>query len=317
MARTIEQIIDQIRIDAGADFAFVLSRKGRLVTTRAPRDMPEEGRARLVRAARPLLAQDDPDASSLVTLTVPREDLVPYGGAAPVDVFVGVAAAQALVCVVMASWADRSRVAPALEQGLLDLEPILRRGAPSVGRNRAPSPVKGSPFRRAPDSAPPPVAPKAPLSTGALVSTSPAGALRSPSASPSALFVAMPARPVVTSRPEIHVGEAELGRLSMAAVRHEVDASDSRPDITYGETELGRASLAAIGGERIASSSAPEIIVTGEAALGRETLVAIDVDSVEMGASPGPAPGPQAARAGRTTLTWGELDTARAGARKR
>jgi len=246
--RTVEQIIEQIRAAAGGDFAFVLTRKGRLVTYRAPRDMPEVGRNRLVRAARPLLGTE-----RVVAITLPREELVPFGGAAPVDVYLGVAAEQAIVCVVMASWADMQRAEPALVAGLRSIEPLLRRGLPAGKRSGDVGPVKGSPYHgdrrtRPPESLPPELMPPE---------------------------VKLP-RP--ESLPEIHIGEAELGRLSMIAIRHDVSPGGSSPEISFGDGELGRASMVAVGHELIGSSSAPEIIVTGEAALGRETIFAIDRD---------------------------------------
>src|SRR6185369_7607009 len=92
---TLDPVVERVRAHAGADFAFVLTRKGRLVTHAAPREMPEIGRVRLVRAARPISGTDE-----VLEVTMPRQDLVPYGGAAPVDVYVAVAAEQAIICVV-------------------------------------------------------------------------------------------------------------------------------------------------------------------------------------------------------------------------
>ena len=43
----LDEIIDRVAEACGADFAFVLSRRGRLVTQNAPKDMPEQGRAEL------------------------------------------------------------------------------------------------------------------------------------------------------------------------------------------------------------------------------------------------------------------------------
>ena len=40
-ADAVESIVERARADAGGDFAFVLSMMGRLVTQRAPRDMPD------------------------------------------------------------------------------------------------------------------------------------------------------------------------------------------------------------------------------------------------------------------------------------
>jgi len=79
----LDEVIDRIRDDAGADFAFVLTQRGRLVTKNAPRDMPEVGRAKLVGAAQALGGP-----GKVGELTMPRADLVRFGGAAPVDVFV-------------------------------------------------------------------------------------------------------------------------------------------------------------------------------------------------------------------------------------
>jgi hypothetical protein len=296
--RTVEQIVEQIRAASGADFAFVLTRKGRLVTYRAPRDMPEMGRNRLVRAARPIVGTD-----RVLELTVAREELVPYGGAAPVDVYLGVAAEQAIVCVVMATWADKLHVAPAIAAGLKAIEPLLRRGLPAAGRKAADvGPAKGSPWvgdrRNNPTTMPPPpraLAPIAPL-------------------------------PRPDSLPEIHVGEVELGRLSMAAIRHDVEGSTSSPEITFGEGELGRHSMVAVRRELLGTASAPEIVVLGEAALGRESMAAIDQDGkprptsspdairVELVSLPDDLPEAERRATARLTVPWVELpgDTKRA-----
>ncbi len=257
--RTVEQIVEQIRATAGADFAFVLTRKGRLVTSRAPHDMPEEGRQRLVRAARPLLGTD-----RMIEVTLPREDLVPYGGAAPVDVYLGVVAEQAIICVVMASWADKIRVAPALSKGMEDIEPLLRRGLPTRRASDL-GPAKGTRFPghgRPLTSRPPPD------------ELAPTPSVR-PSAPPRPLGL-----PRISSEPEIHIAETELGRMSAVAIRHDASgsATGSSPDISFAETDLGRQTHVAIRNERVAEASAPEIDVTGEAALGRETMIAIDAD---------------------------------------
>jgi hypothetical protein len=108
---------------------------------------------------------------------------------------------------------------------------------------------------------------------------------------PAPLPVAAPRVPVFTGRlgslaslpgapsvPEIHIGEAELGRNSMAAIRHETAGTESSPEITIGDAELGRMSMVAVSHELIGASSSPEIVVTGEAPLGRESLMAIDLD---------------------------------------
>jgi hypothetical protein len=324
--RTVEQIVEQMRAAAGADFAFVLTRKGRLVTYRAPRDMPEVGRNRLVRAAKPLVGTEQ-----VAELTIPREEIVPYGGAAPVDVFLGVAAEQAIVCLVMATWADKIRVIPALTSGLEAIEPLLKRGVTAGRKVGDLAPAKGSPFfgdRRS--TMPPPMG-------GVMAFVAPAPAPL-PADRPKvpgfvgrlASLASLPGAPRPDSTPDIHVGEAELGRMSMAAIQHATAGSDSSPEITIGDAELGRMSMAAVSHELIGTSSSPEIVVTGEAALGRESLAAIDLDG-----KPRPASSPEAIRVelvslpevvlegagrasmpGRATMPWVEApaDTIRAAA---
>lgn len=116
---TLDDIIDRVRDVAGADFAFILTRRGRLVTHHAPENMPEKGRLDLVNAAEQVLGTD-----GVTIRTMPRESLVPYGGAAPIDVYLA-AREAAVLCVVMATWADTSRVSAAFEQGLNDVDELI------------------------------------------------------------------------------------------------------------------------------------------------------------------------------------------------
>lgn len=116
---TLDDIIDRVRDVAGADFAFILTRRGRLVTHHAPENMPEKGRLDLVATAEQVLGTD-----GVTIRTMPREALVPYGGAAPIDVYLA-AREAAVLCVVMATWADTSRVSAAFEQGLRDVDELI------------------------------------------------------------------------------------------------------------------------------------------------------------------------------------------------
>jgi hypothetical protein len=261
--RTLEQIVEQIRAAAGADFAFVLSRKGRLCTRRAPQDMPELGRNRIVRAARPLLGTD-----RVTEMTMAREELVPYGGAAPVDVYFGVVAEQAIVCVVLASWADRVRAAPALESGMELIEPLLRRGLPA-GRRSSPDlgPAKGVPY--VPERVLPPMPP--PLPRYASVPDIIVG--EAPLGRESLIAVRREGR-AGSSAPEISVGEAPLGRETLIAVEREGRAGSGAPQISLGQAPLGRETLLLVSREERARSNAPEISL-GEAPLGRETLLLV------------------------------------------
>jgi hypothetical protein len=138
-AVSLDAITSRIRQDAGADFAFILTRKGRLLTREAPPQMPEIGRTACVAAANEAIEA----GASVAERTMPREHLVPFGGAAPVDVFVS-PCGEAVVCVVLATWADASAVGPALDAHLPALAELLaeakaqRSGRARTGRTVAP-----------------------------------------------------------------------------------------------------------------------------------------------------------------------------------
>jgi hypothetical protein len=224
----LEKVVDEIRSSAGADFAFILTRRGRLVTSNAPREMPDVGRDRLAAEADALIG-----TQKVAAVTMPREDLVPYGGAAPVDVYVGVAGEQAVVCVVMATWADKSGVLSALAAGLQAMEPMITAFGQKLRR------------RKGGESQPPPPG----------------------------------ARPRAGSAPQITLGEAPLGRESLAAIERDTKKrAGSAPHITIHEASLGRESVAAIERDtkRRASAGSTPHITLGEAPLGRETLVALE-----------------------------------------
>lgn len=247
--RNLEQILEQVRSFSGADFVFVLTRKGRLVTHRAPREMPESGRARLVRAARPLGTTNE-----VIELTLPREELVPYGGAAPVDVYLGVAGDQAIVCAVMATWADKIRVASAIRAGVRALTPLLHKGIPRQRKSEHEA-VRGSQYVPSKSTLPPP--------SVTLASSLPPSMLGDP---PSVR------RHLPGSAPDIHLAEALLGRESLVALR-----GDGGPEISVTEGVLGRQSLAAVHREAAAAQPGPEIAI-GVAPLGRESLSAIHAE---------------------------------------
>ncbi len=202
---------------------------------------------------------------------MPREELVPYGGAAPVDVHFGVAADQAILCVVMSSWVGKAMVTPALTDGVAKIEAVIA----ASGRE---------PVRRR-KSVPPPLG----KATAGLVTASGATthAARSLERSPVIQTQRPTPRPQRGSLPQISVGTAELGRESLAAI--ERDASEDRssrprapsaPSIAVDEGTLGRESLAAIDNEvRGKRRGSAPLISLGEAALGRESLAAIQRDS--------------------------------------
>ena len=264
---TFELVVEQVRAVAGADFAFVLTRRGRLVTRDAPRDMPESGRDTIVAAARPL------GRGVVGEMTVPRQELVPYGGAAPIDVHFGVAADQAILCVVMSSWVGKAMVSQALKDGVAKIEAVIA----ASGRE---------PMRRRKSQMPPAMG----KSTAGLVTAAGATTHAARSLERAPVIQRAPSRPPPRGRggslPEITVGTTELGRESLAALDREVHEGQIRPPssplITVGEATLGWESLAAIDGELRGKyrGSAP-VITLAEGALGRESLAAIERDDDE------------------------------------
>lgn len=257
--RSLDEIADCVRDAAGADFAFVLTKRGRLVTTNAPRDMPELGRARLVGAALSLEqpATGGEDDASIVEVTLPREQLVRFGGAAPVDVFVGVAADQAVLCVVMASWADKRPVLPAVDEALDALEALLAGGSIAKAQRGMTAGTREPPPRRRSSAVPP--APKRsaankPRRRGAMSGLVQMSASRSlpPAMLQSPRITSVPPPPVgfrrnAESMPEIAVGTAPVGRETLTAIEADMRAGQTvaeseTPDIRVELASIGRAS---------------------------------------------------------------------------
>ncbi len=281
---TLDEIVEDIRARANADFAFVLTRRGRLITVDAPRDMPEPGRMRLVRAARPVIG-----TSQTTQVTLSRSDLVPYGGAAPVDIYIAVAREQAILCVVMSTWADKHPIIPAIIAGLGEIEPMLDRRPPGAAAPKA----RGSERVRPGTSRPPPrpssVPPGKPRRRGAmsgLVGLMGGVATPSRSLEQAPLIQNVPTplpAPPKDSMPDIDLGITSLGRESMDALEHELRGSI--PEIQIGEgAALGRDSMAAL--DRELRSSMPDILV-GEGRLGAASLAAIEAASrIPVSSSP-------------------------------
>jgi hypothetical protein len=323
-ADAVESIVERARADAGGDFAFVLSMMGRLVTQRAPRDMPEPGRLRLVQEARALVG-----THHVALVSMPREELVPYGGAAPIDVYVGAAAEHAIVCVVMASWADQASSPVAVAAALEALEALLARGAKKPSRakrkDRATSrpPMKSetrpSTSALAAALAEPPAASAASSSTGSkgsdalpvaprrrgamtgLVSLTGAVARASTKlkASPTIASAPPPAPSLLGrgSMPSILVGEAELGRETLLAVEAEQRQNAMPPTgARGGSTPDVRVELASIG-------RATQLELRAEEARRMQSLVDASAEDAVLG----PA-------VPRATQPWVELpvDTKRA-----
>ncbi|WP_437336748.1 hypothetical protein [Sorangium sp. So ce394] len=329
----LDEISDRTYVAAGADFAFVITRRGRLVTRRAPRDMSEEGRRRIVEAALSLGSQ-----SRLGHVELPREDLVPYGGAAPIDVYFGVADEE-ILCVVMPTWADRQGVWPALEHGLRAIDEAAAAASRPVhkGHRRTRSRPRGE---AAPASARRPVVEvrEPPPSTRAVaaVCEPPPPARRASPPSPPARRSAVAglvllanggpprslARPVMlrdappppdaagaASSPELRIGEAALGREGHAAVARALGgALSSAPEIRVGMASVGHETLAAIEAELQQPprpGSMPEALRVELVSISRESLLEIAAEEARQ-ATAGPRPSAPLVRPERLTFPWVE-----------
>jgi hypothetical protein len=237
---SLDAIIDKVCEMARADFAFVLTRRGRLATRNAPADMPESGRMAIVALAERQL-RDKPGTVSHAD--VPREMLVPFGGAAPVDVYLA-AREEAILCVVLATFAEHRYVADAMEAGARELDKLLqaeaerrarRRPAKGAKEREVPKPGKSSPGARRRLSAPPPP-PSEPALGPIFRNTIPEGL--------TAVKITEAAGPVdvLEDMPTITIAPTHMGRATLAAI--EVDRDG--PEITYGQSTIGRATLSEI-----------------------------------------------------------------------
>ncbi|WP_437868423.1 hypothetical protein [Sorangium sp. So ce363] len=333
----LDVISDRTYVAAGADFAFVITRRGRVITKRVPRDMPREGRSQIVDAALSL-----GERGRLGCVELRREDLVPYGGAAPVDVYFGVAA-EAILCVVMPTWADRRDVVPAIERGLRAIDegtlaaPQPIRSAPRRTRSRprgeavpastrrpvaevreVPPAICGAavvceapaPASRRPPPPPPPARKRSAVAGLALLanggpprSLARPVALREAPASPGA-----PARPA-GSLPDIRIGEATLGRESLDAIGRELGGAwPSAPEIRVGAASAGEGAAAAIGVEMpepARAGSMPEAVRLELVSISRDSLMEIAAEEGRMAAA-GPRPWVPLVRPAQVTRPWEE-----------
>lgn len=117
---TLDDLIDRLCSEAGAEFAFALDADAKLVTRHAPERMPDVGRMRILYAAEALVGKRE-----VGFLSVARGELVPYGGPGPVDLGFGVAASEWIVCVVMTTSDHRNSAKDALETHLPIIEAFL------------------------------------------------------------------------------------------------------------------------------------------------------------------------------------------------
>ena len=309
----LDDIIDLVRDRAGADFSFILSRRGRLVTRHAPENMPEEGRLDLVAAGETVLGSD-----RVALRTIPREAIVPYGGAAPVDVYVG-ARDAAIVCVVLATWSDRSEVSSAFELGFAELDKLIEQEVskrkPESGRRRKtiapammPPVLESSSGRSGGSRRPPPPAPSSTGGTRTKTLMPPGRGQRktmlgidafSPTAAPVAAKASRSETPVPRA-PGSSSGRGGRGRtqrpppFSMGTPAREkpkAGAVNGAAEAALREAPLGRGTLPFIPGDNsptqkvlrsLASfpraQSGPDITL-GEGRIGRATLIAIELEA--------------------------------------
>jgi hypothetical protein len=261
----LDDLLERIRAAAGAEFVFVLTRQGKLVTPHAPRDMPEAGRIRLIRAADAVAR-----TGAITSLSLPRGEIVPYGGPGPIDITLAVAAARAVVCLAMTALASRPRAITRLKEGIGPVEALLLRAVASrtkgkkwaetdaQGRAAArPEPAEGIGKRRAG------------------VSKAKRGA-------------EAPGAAIAEQGPEIVVERArKVGRETLAAIEADL-AESGLPPVHISEAQL--------------ADAGPDIVVERARKIGRETMNAIEA---EIAASGAPVPAPRIPPAVlRQTLPW-------------
>ena len=232
---TLDDLLERLRDAAGAEFVFALTREGALVTRDAPKDMPESGRLILKNAAEVIVGRRE-----VGFLGLPRREIVPYGGPAPVDIGFAVAASEVVVCVVMTTADKRGATRAVMESELPVIEAFL---AP-------------------PDA--PNAAPHIEVRTSASLGRATLAAIE--------LDTQQENLPVITVGPAPKLGRETLFAIELDSIRHDA------PLITVGPApKLGRETLAAIQVDED-KHEAPRIVVEPARKLGRETLAAIERD---------------------------------------
>ena len=256
---TLDDLVERLRHAAGAEFAFALTLEAALVTRNAPQLMPEAGRKFITAAAEVLLGKRD-----VGFLSLPRGDLVPYGGPGAIDIGFGVAASERIICIVMTTSSLRDSVREALEEYLPVIEAFL---APPDAPNASPH-IE--------------VRPHAPLGRETIA--------------------AIDLDTLLGNAPVITVGMTpKLGRETLAAIELDSLKQDA-PVITVSPTaKLGRETLAAIYVDED-KHEAPRIVVEPARKLGRESLAAIELDNAIEGPPLERPPIP--ADVWRQTLPW-------------
>ncbi|MDI1481467.1 hypothetical protein [Polyangium sp. y55x31] len=135
----LDDVVERVRVDADALYAFVLSRRGDLVTKGGPREIPEGARKTLSSAADVVAGTD-----RVVLVRLAHGELVPRAGTLALDCHVGVAANRAVLCLVVRGGTEARRVTNALRIGLRAIEPMINRAAAMVGRAGEAAPAASS-----------------------------------------------------------------------------------------------------------------------------------------------------------------------------
>jgi hypothetical protein len=246
--------------------------------------MPERGRMKI------LTACPTDQNGQVAHLEMPREELVPYGGAAPIDVFAIRVEDTAILALVTASWHNKRNVMNALAAGATTLGEMIRKAkrlrAQKTGTRKGTEAPKRERLSSLPGE------PKAAEPKRERLSSLPGEPKRErlsslPGEPKRERLSSLPGEP--KRGPSKKLPRAEPPPLPRAASRRR----SSEPDIVLGEAAVGRETLAAIepflprASEDERPSSAPEIVL-GEATVGRETLVAIE--GMQRPVAPGPTP---------------------------
>ncbi len=279
----------------------MLSQAGLLVTHDAPRDMPDRGRMKI------LWACPAGKNGEVTHLEMPREDLVPYGGAAPVDVFAVRVEDTAILVAVLSTWNDKGHVVLALTSGAATLGEMIRKARRARAQKSA---VKKVEARKA-GAVTMPGAGARKERTSALPGAPRRERTSSLPRAPKETVAPKKARPRTGSEPEITVGEAPVGRETLIAIEATRPRAGSEPEITVGEAPVGRETLYAIEAAlpRAAPGPAPEAMRVQLDSVGRETM--LEIERIEAAQAPrAPSVEEPLVVADRKTLPW--VDTAAA-----
>jgi hypothetical protein len=237
----LHELARQVAAAAGAEFAFVLSQAGLLVTHDAPRDMPERGRRKILGAC------PNGKNGEVAHLELARQDLVPFGGAAPIDVFAMRVEDAAILVIVLASWNNKGKVVLALTEGAAQLTELIHKARKVRAQKNAGK--KPAEVRKEKPAAPPEVRPRI---TVPFEPTRRDRASAAPAEAKRDRVSAVPA-PAKRDRPSAVPAEAKRDRASAAPVEVKRDRASAAPV----EVKRDRASAALVEVKRDRASAVP------------------------------------------------------------